>query len=323
MMIPDATFEPVERQSSLRLRFSLLALFLLMTIICVALAWLVQPRYVVATALFKVSRTQPSILASDVNNQQPQRDFEIVKKTQIALLKSYFVANAALRNPAVVALPILQSHPDPVEWLIDQLEVEFPQDGEILSISLRGTEAQATDLVALLDAVAKAYKDEVIYKERQSWLGTRDLLARSLEDLNKELARKWEEYLEIARESGQSVSPGTPAMQQVDLKRLDRIDAELMSLEMEQLKQQSGEQSKENTFLERRIALLQEQRTESEQRLTSRDVVPTELLMRKNEIERLQRISDDLSVELEILDIEAKAPNRIVQVQPAVATPAD
>ena len=59
---------------------------------------------------------------------------------------------------------------DPVEWLQENLAVDFPQNGEILSISLSGDEL-SEDLVRLVDAVAKAYKDEVIGAERQRRLG--------------------------------------------------------------------------------------------------------------------------------------------------------
>src|SRR5262249_35631756 len=128
-------------------------------------------------------------------------DFEILKKTQLAKLKSYYVLTAAVRDPGIASLSAFAGEPDPVEWLQDHLSVEFPQNGEILSITLSGNEL-GEDLLRLVDAVAKAYKDEVISAERQRRLGTRDLLNHNLENLNTDLKRQMDEYLEIAKESG-------------------------------------------------------------------------------------------------------------------------
>ena len=99
----------------------------------------------------------------------------------------------AVRDPDIASLSILADVPDPVEWLQDNLDVEFPQQGEILSISLTD-DAPAEDLVALVNAVAKAYEDEVVFVDQQRRLGTRDLLAKSLEEAaGRDPARKWED----------------------------------------------------------------------------------------------------------------------------------
>ena len=160
--------------------------------------YLLFPESSSATALFQVSNEQQSI-AFDVNQQH--QNFDILKKTQLALLRSYFVLNAAVRDPGIASLSIFAGERDPVEWLQGNLRVDFPQQGEILSISL-SDDALPEDLVRLVDAVAKAYRDEVIFDEQQRRKVTRDLLARSLENLRKEIQRNWELYIAIAEETG-------------------------------------------------------------------------------------------------------------------------
>ena len=157
-------YEASAPRSKYRLRFSLLALFLFVTLICLALAWLVLPKRVVATALFEVSSSERKLMG---DQPYDEREFEIVKKTQLAKLNSYYVLQAAVRNPGVAALPVFQNQPDPVVWLQENLEVDFPEDGEILAIRLRGPEARSNDLVLIVDAVAKAYVDEVIFADRK------------------------------------------------------------------------------------------------------------------------------------------------------------
>ncbi len=143
--------------------------------------WIAFPESSSATALFQVSNEQETLVFDNLNRQSPQQ-FEILKKTQLALLKSYFVLQTAVRDPDIASLSILADVPDHVEWLQYNLDVEFPQQGEILSISLTD-DGPADDLVALVNAVAKAYEEEVVFVDQQQRLGTSDLVAKSLKKL--------------------------------------------------------------------------------------------------------------------------------------------
>jgi hypothetical protein len=316
-MIPDATFEPVEAPSKLRIRFSLLALLLFVTLVCILLAWWVQPDYVVATALFRVSSMPPSILDADGARPFDEREFEILKKTQVALLKSDFVLTSALRKPGIAGLPVFAGQADPVEWLQDHLEIDFPENGEILSISLRGTDAQANDLVVIVDSVAKAYDDEVLTRDKQRRLAQRDLLARSLENLKHEIVEQWDEFLDIARESGRPEGGAGKVRQELDIGRLDRIEKDILRLEEERLKA-----DRENTSmveaLDTRIAQLRARQSELEKLITKRGEISVELSMRQQELDRIQRIANEMEIKLEKMDIEAQVPPRIEKVQPAV-----
>jgi capsular exopolysaccharide synthesis family protein len=182
----------------------MLALFLgsIMAIAAGTILWFVFPESSSATALFEVSTDQNTIF--DISRRGTQ-EFEILKKTQLALLRSNFVLTAALRDPRIAGLSALTKQSDPVEWLQEDLVVQFPQNGEILEITLSGDELPE-DLVKIVDAVAKAYNDEVVNTRRQRRLATRDLLARNLENLNSEMKRKMEDYLDIAKESGSAKS---------------------------------------------------------------------------------------------------------------------
>jgi capsular exopolysaccharide synthesis family protein len=164
--------------------------------------WFLFPASSSATALFRVAAKPESILV-DLNKSNPQ-SFETLKKTQLALLRSDFVLTAALAKPGVSSLSILAGESDPVQWLQENLMVQFPEEGEILSIGLSGEENYQTDLVTLVDAVANAYQREVVDREKQRKLNTRDLLARSLTNSKDEIGRDWDEYMDIAREAGRS-----------------------------------------------------------------------------------------------------------------------
>ena len=150
--------------------------------------------------MFRVD-SEPKSLVFDVDRSTQK--FEILQKTQLALLKSYFVLQTAVRDPSIASLSIFAGEGDPVQWLQENLAVDFPQQSEILSISLSGDDP-SEDQRKVVDAVAKAYEDEVLYGDKTRRLVMRDALARSLDKVNDELNRKMEEFYNIARELGQS-----------------------------------------------------------------------------------------------------------------------
>jgi capsular exopolysaccharide synthesis family protein len=104
---------------------------------------------------------------------------------------------SALRDPGIASLSILAGVRDKEEWLQDHLDVEFPQQGELLSISLTGTPPE--DLEALVNAVAQAYTSEVLSVETDRKLKIHDMVERSLQGLQAEIKRKSEDYIDIAK----------------------------------------------------------------------------------------------------------------------------
>jgi hypothetical protein len=172
----------------LRFRFSLLALFLFVTLLCVLLAWAVQPQQYVVEALFRVAAQEQTVLGEPKTFDA--REYEIFRKTQVALIKSGFVLMAALRDPKVAALPLVVGRDDAVEWLADRLEAEFVDDSDVLAIRIRGTEGQTQDLRLLVDAICLAYQDEVINDEYQRRLIVRDATAKSAAKLAHEIETK-------------------------------------------------------------------------------------------------------------------------------------
>jgi hypothetical protein len=239
-------------RSTFRLRFIPFAILAIVTIAGVAVAWLVRPERVAVTALFGVDSYQRALMGDRPYNEQ---EFEIIKKTQLAKLRSHFVLQAAIRDPGVAGLPIFQDQPDPVAWLEKQLEVEFPENGELLAIRLRGPKSSTDELVRIVDAIAKAYEDEVLYADAQTRLSTRDLKAHSLKKIQDELFEKMQRLQEMKKEAGAAAS--------------DSVDIQSRQLE----------------------------------------------------IDILSEIVRETSRSLEWDDIEANAPRRIRQLQPAVPAP--
>jgi polysaccharide biosynthesis transport protein len=280
--------------------------------------WLVKPETATATALFEVRMDSPSILGT--KPAESGSDYELFKKTQIALLNSKFLLTSALRDPGVSSLSVFAKVPDPEQWLQDHLEVSYPQNGEILSISLRGPASQADDLTRVVDAVAAAYKSEVLGDETARKMNIHDMVERSLQNLQAEIKRKTEDYLDIAKGMGRP--EGNSDFQiQLDIKRMDRIDEELAQLERQQLRIDSGKDAKEDKdakYVAARLDQLRKRQIELTKDTSRRNERSVELETRGEELKQLQQIANDMSFKLEQLDIDKQLPNRIRQVQSAV-----
>jgi hypothetical protein len=267
--------------------------------------------------MFHVSRERPTILEMGGSTERTA-EFEIFKKSQMAAMKSYFVLQSALRKRGIASLSILAPHEEPVDWLIANVRVGYPEDGEYLAVELEGTEEQSEDLQLLVDAIAKAYSDEVVFNHRQMELGNRDLMVSSLEKLNQEIRRKSEELSDIARETNQAGSLADSAMQEVLLRRLDRVEIEIMRLEDEQMRKSAGDETNQE-FYEKRLAQLRDRQSELEETIVRGQ--SADLVARQKEVRQLQQLADEMRDKVERLEIDANAPRRITQVQEAVVTP--
>src|SRR3954471_14718635 len=157
----------------------LAALFIavaIVSVVAVAVVWFARPETVRATALFDVRPEAASLMGHQLQPPATDRSYDIFRKTQIALIKQKYVLTSALRDPAIASLSIFAGESDKEGWLHDHLEVQYPENGEILAIALRGPRSQANDLKLAVDAVTQAYKKEVLAAERQRRQGERDLL---------------------------------------------------------------------------------------------------------------------------------------------------
>ena len=192
----------------------------------IALYYGLRPREVTVTALFHVSSESYPVL----DEEQPfdPREFQVFQRTQQAFLKSYFVAQAALRGAGIEALAFLAPHDDKVQWLIDNVDVKFMNNSEILSVSLTGPADDAEDLRQLVDALSEAYLKEVVFDQRQRQLVVRDAMQQSLAGLDDEIRQKLEVVHDLNKELGAGAE-GSPelAVAQRDVDILQQIQTKL------------------------------------------------------------------------------------------------
>lgn len=131
-----------------------------------AAAWfLVPPAKYTTTATLRVIANRPTIIFP---TKETQTEFRIYQQTQAALLRNPMVLEKALADPKVAALPMVKAEEDPVQWLKEELKVNFSPLAEIIDLSFSGDDP--TDITTVLQAVIEAYNKHVVNSEGEDRL---------------------------------------------------------------------------------------------------------------------------------------------------------
>ena len=203
-----------------------------------ALAWYAIPRLlpvkrVVRTTLHVASQ-QPTI--SPLAPAEGRLDFATYQRTQIALVKSRLVLNAALRDPKVAGLAVLHDQANPTQWLESQLKVDYTIAPEILCISLVGE--NTAELSVLVEAVRDAYLREIVERQQHEQNQRLERLKEFYTAKEKIVTRRRQTLRGLAQAIGSNDAFTLARMQQYLLDRLGTAEKELMQLRSELRKAQ-------------------------------------------------------------------------------------
>jgi succinoglycan biosynthesis transport protein ExoP len=211
--IPDA----LALLRALRARWLLaLTLGVLAAVVAGAAAWRIIPRPgYTASAVIEVKAEKPNLLPGMGQNRPDLKSFQ---STQLRLVKSRLVIHAALARPGVAALPTVCAQSDPVDWLADELLVEFPATAELLTISLTGD--RPSDIATLVNAVAEAYLEEVVTKDHNERQATSTQLKDLLAQYNAKLTTQRVRLKEMAETVGSDDRQTLALKQQMAVQQL-------------------------------------------------------------------------------------------------------
>ena len=169
---------PLRRKS--RLRFSLFALLLFVTAICILLAWATRPQRYVVTALIHIGAVRPNIFDA-LQSSFNEGEFDMVRRSQVEMIKSPFVLQPALNDRKIAGLLLLNSQKDQLTWFRDHLEVDTPANSQLLAIRMHCTENEVNDYRSVLDCVAAAYLKAVDTIQSDKDRFACDVLAKEIE----------------------------------------------------------------------------------------------------------------------------------------------
>lgn len=191
------------------------------------LAWRVMPNpKFTAAAVIEVKAEKPNFLSG---SEVARTDMRIFQSTQLSLIRCRMVIDAALARPGVADLPTVKAKPDPAEWLEDELVAEFPAGSELMRVSLTGD--RAADLSVAVNAVVKAYIDEVISKDHNERVEARKQLQELLDVYNKKLTAQRANLKTLAESVGSDDKQTLALKQQMAVQQLGGEKQELLQVQ--------------------------------------------------------------------------------------------
>jgi polysaccharide biosynthesis transport protein len=166
-----------------------------LTLIALAAAWVAVPAHYTAFVLLKVASTEPRLVFKKAETEQ---NFDTFRRTQMAMIQSRFVLNAALRQPGISDLETIRTKAFPLEWLEDSVAVDTYNSPEILKISLEG--GNADDITKIVNAVKDAYLDEVVLADRKQRITRLNELERIHGETEEKVRQKEQRVESLAKE---------------------------------------------------------------------------------------------------------------------------
>jgi hypothetical protein len=264
-------------------------------------------------------------------------DYPRYLKTQEGLIRSDLVLDVALRDPKVSRLPSLKDGTDSIAWLRRSLEVTNPKDSEILQVSLSPASGlSGPDQAVIINAVVRAYIDEVVNVDLKRRMERLDNLKKLKEKYNDLLRKKRETLRRLAESVGRDERIqglekeawprlyGELRSQRIKL-RMERAEVETL---LERRKKAGGAAAdaarKEIPQLEDRLAVLtagQKVLDEELERLAvemhGTTVHVLDLKSEQDEVAQMEEAARKIAAEVEALSVEIQAPPRVRQIDRA------
>lgn len=201
-------------------------------------AWFLSPKNFEAVGWLRIRNRPPSLAVSGPGEETSSTSY---RQTQVQLLTSNYVIQAALRQPGVADLPLLKEQENKLDWLSRNLRVVMPTESEVVQVKLRGRYPQ--DLAQIVNAVVNSYLRDVVNKERVERLERRDQLEKKYRENMAEVRTRLDTYHNLAK------SLGAADVAEVAVQR------ELLAEHLSSLRSQIGTYQRDLALIDGEIAL--------------------------------------------------------------------
>lgn len=187
--------------------------------------WRFLPNRYTATALLQLAmELDPLAFVTADQKNDGVGGFKVYKNTQKQLILSPKILASALASEEVRSLQTLKEVEDPLEWLVDNLKVSFPDDGEVLAIALPSYSQKESK--AIVDSIVQSYMDEVVYKEKREKDNRLETLKKSQTEALRAVKDKRKEIRDRAETLGTSDTQVLTVAQQAAIQRYNHLQNE-------------------------------------------------------------------------------------------------
>jgi len=187
-------------------------------------AWFLQSPTYTAVSLVQIAAREPSLVFGRIGRAASE-DFSVYKHTQQRLLTSYAFLASVIEDSNLSAPNLLSRRADAAAWLAKKLEVEFPDEGEIMRVSLTATDRKET--VSLVDGVVGAFLKQSAAVESAQREECLKSLTRIHAEKQAEMRSKHTALREAIARLG-TEDRNTPPAQQFALQRFAELQRELL-----------------------------------------------------------------------------------------------
>ncbi|WP_169979039.1 polysaccharide biosynthesis tyrosine autokinase [Tautonia rosea] len=184
-----------------------------------------------AQALLLVAGQQPHII---FETGEAQANFATYQQTELTLLKSHTILNAALNDESVTPLQLDERYPDPIAWLEEKIQANYK--GEVLRIAMTGP--NPNEVAVLVNAVSDAYLREHLNKTETERRAHHEQLKDIYTDYQKRLESKRKELKALSEQLGSNDRETIQFSEQLLLERRELALQDLATLgrEIERLR---------------------------------------------------------------------------------------
>ena len=191
-----------------------------------AVYFFLPPSKYTTSALVFVAASRPKEI---FDTRESSIAYATYQETQVTLAKSRKVIESALKQEGVAKLASVRKEEDPIDWLGNQIKVDFPRGSEILRISMTSS-YPPKDIAMLVNAVTEAYMGEIVEQESRERIARLERLRGLFDSLQKDLRKKRSEYKEIAESMGASNKQNAAVKQQMLIEHMGQARQELLRL---------------------------------------------------------------------------------------------
>ena len=260
-------------------------------------------------------------------DSQTDADYHRYCETLVDLVTSPAVLKAALQRSGIADLRCIRAQKDPINWLISVMKADKPRYSKILRIEATGLDALDIDTEearTLVDAVAQAYLADVVNREKRDLLERRDALERKYNENMAGVRAMLDAYNDLVKSLGTADSEELKTRGSLLVGQLNSLREQILRLEIDKLAVETGIgvaeklREKPDPKLTARLEVLNEQiaRIGKEFDRVREEVLEfgaanADLMARKQEIDQLMKVTDQMAVLLNATEIDVSMPDRI------------
>jgi capsular exopolysaccharide synthesis family protein len=176
-----------------------------------AAAWvLLEPKWT-AVAEVHIDPYPPWLLTRGIDTVADRNEFINYERWQAAQMKSQFVISQARKRDDVKNLAIIRQQPDPMQYLDDEIKVEYKDGDEILAITMLGSDPEAVK--AIVNGIRKEYFEAVVKEERLAREKRKREVAAVVDQTERQLNEHQRNLQGLAKQLGITVTGQLPQAQ--------------------------------------------------------------------------------------------------------------